>query len=295
MEHPHDAQASVQANEVGERQRPHGHVRPQLHRLVDVLRRGDALLQHEHGLVDVGHQDAVRDEARSVLARGVLLAHRRAQGERPAEGRVVRQQAPDDLHERHHGHGVHEVHADEPLRPRQAGAQLRDGDGARVRGEDAGLRQPGRHQRLEDGALRPQVLADGLDDEVEAAGLLHGCAVQAAVAYPLHKGGALGVGHASLLHLLGRPTLDEARAALEACVELVQRKDVHLRMPRGDDGDAGAHLPATHDSEALRHRGGEAAASPADRRRHRGGERHGPRSDHGAGLTPRDKRSSFAA
>src|SRR5690606_35904195 len=53
----HHREAHVQSHHVRERQRPDWLIAAQLHARVDVLGRGQALGQHEKGLVDHGHEN----------------------------------------------------------------------------------------------------------------------------------------------------------------------------------------------------------------------------------------------
>ena len=63
VQHVEDRQADVEADEVGERERSHRVVHPELHHRVDRLRRADAFHHREDRLVDHRHQDPVGDEA----------------------------------------------------------------------------------------------------------------------------------------------------------------------------------------------------------------------------------------
>ncbi len=63
VQHLLDRQAGVEADEVGQRERPHGVVHAQLHHRVDHLRLGHTLHDAEDRLVDHRHQDAVGDKA----------------------------------------------------------------------------------------------------------------------------------------------------------------------------------------------------------------------------------------
>jgi hypothetical protein len=96
-------------------------------RLVDAWRRC-ALVEEPHGLVQVGAEDPVHDEARSVLDPERQLAQFPRDGLAALE-RLVRGAGPaDHLDERHAVDGVEEVEADDPLRPLQPGLELRDGE-----------------------------------------------------------------------------------------------------------------------------------------------------------------------
>src|SRR5947209_11125790 len=69
-----DGQADVEADEVGEPQRPHGMAVPEDHALVDVRRAGHALLQHADRLQAEGHAEAAGGEAGRVADLDALLA-----------------------------------------------------------------------------------------------------------------------------------------------------------------------------------------------------------------------------
>ena len=80
MEHFGDRQAGVQADQVGQRQRPHRVVEPELDPGVDVLGRAQVFLQREASLVDQRNEDPVDDEARAVEAGHHRLAKLFGQG-----------------------------------------------------------------------------------------------------------------------------------------------------------------------------------------------------------------------
>ena len=70
-----DGHRRVEADQVEQRERPHREVAAALHRGVDVVHRRRAVLQHAHGVVEVGEQQGVDDEAGAVLhLDGVLAA-----------------------------------------------------------------------------------------------------------------------------------------------------------------------------------------------------------------------------
>ena len=78
MQHVHDGEADVEADEIGERQRPHRVIHSELHHRVDGLRRADAFHHRKDRLVDHRHQDPVRDEAGKVGGFDRRLAERDA-------------------------------------------------------------------------------------------------------------------------------------------------------------------------------------------------------------------------
>ena len=116
VKHLANREDGIQSDEISEGQRAHGRVGAQFHGLVDVLNSADALIEREHGLVDVGNQDSVGDEAWHVSRRSRLLLHslRQVQGRR--EGRLVGLERCDDLDQLHHWHWVHEVHSNHLVR-----------------------------------------------------------------------------------------------------------------------------------------------------------------------------------
>ena len=67
MQHLHDRQAGIEADEVGQLQRPHRVVGAQPHGGVDRLDLADAFIQRVDRLVDHRHQDAVDDEGREIF------------------------------------------------------------------------------------------------------------------------------------------------------------------------------------------------------------------------------------
>src|SRR5919204_5460055 len=164
-------EADVEADEVGERQRPHRMVHAEPEHRVDVLRRPDALLEREERFVDERHEDPVRDEARCVARLDGGLAE--PLGDAPHErDRVVRGLHPaDDLDELHQRNGVHEVHARDALRAAGRRGEPRDRDRRRVAREDrVGLARL--IQLAEDLLLHRHLLERGLDREVDAAKVL---------------------------------------------------------------------------------------------------------------------------
>src|ERR687885_624915 len=69
-----DVQRRVETDEVEQGERAHRVARAEHHPHVDVLARGEALLEHPHRLGQVGHQQEIDDEACAVLADDDALA-----------------------------------------------------------------------------------------------------------------------------------------------------------------------------------------------------------------------------
>src|SRR5438132_7113780 len=102
--HLTDVVRGVEADEVEQREGTHGVAAAELHGLVDVLDRADALLVRADGVEDVGHEQPVDDEAGVVAARHWLLAERLGEGVRAVEGLVAGDDGAhhlDQLHQRH--------------------------------------------------------------------------------------------------------------------------------------------------------------------------------------------------
>ncbi len=171
VEHAHDAEADVEADEVGQLEGAHRVVEADPGARVDVLRRAQALLAGAHRLGQERHQDAVDDEPGPVRGDDDLLAQLRRERADGRLGGIGRGRAADQLDERHHRHGAEEVHADEAGAPRlpHRGGQAVDRDGRRVGREDGARRRDGVERRPQ-ARLDLDVLEHGLDDEVGVRG-----------------------------------------------------------------------------------------------------------------------------
>src|SRR4051794_19403258 len=165
LEHLHDRDARVEADQVGQGERAERVREAELGDGVDRLRLGDAVVQRPHRLVDERHQDPVRDEAREVVCDGRRLAEVARELRDLAGGLVGGVAAADDLDELQDRYGIEEVHADHPVRPAGRGGKRPNRDRGRVGGEDRPRRQllVGTAEEL---FLRVRVLDDRLDHQV---------------------------------------------------------------------------------------------------------------------------------
>ncbi len=105
--------ADIEADEVRERQRPHGMGHAEHEDLIDGLGRGDALHDGVDGFVDQRHQDTVGDEASGVVDLDRGLAELLRKRVDRVEGRLRGLQAANDLDQFHDRHGIEEVHPDD--------------------------------------------------------------------------------------------------------------------------------------------------------------------------------------
>src|SRR6476661_3870420 len=248
VQHLHDRQAGVQADQVGQRQRPHRVVHAQPHYGVDRLAVAHALHQAVDRLVDHRHQDSVGDEPGVVVRLSHRLAHRLGCGHHAGHRLVAGLEAADHLHQLHQRHRVHEVHADHLLRALGGRGQAGDRDRAGVGGEDGAV--PGHLVQLgEDAQLQLDVLGRSLDQEVGVGRL--GRRLD-----PLERGVARRLVQAALLGQLRERRLDAGYGLLQ----LVRRHVAEGDFEAADGcclGDARPHLARSHhgDPPDLAHAG----------------------------------------
>src|SRR5690606_35396653 len=116
--------------------RADGVVATQAHAQVDIFGTGDALLQHEDGLVDHRHQDAVDRKAGAVAhadSRLVDAADELAGGRAGVFGGL---QTGNQLYQQHDRHRIEEVHADATFGTAADTGDPGDGDGRGVGRDD---------------------------------------------------------------------------------------------------------------------------------------------------------------
>ena len=171
VEHAHDPEADVEADEVGELERAHRVVQADPRAGVDVLGRAEALLEGAHRLGEERHQDPVDDEPGPVRRHDDLLAERgrTARGSPPRSRRPCRWPRMSSISGMT-GTGLKKCMPDEPAAPllRDGLGQAVDRDRRRVRGEDRARRRDA-IELAPERRLDREVLEDGLDDEVGVA------------------------------------------------------------------------------------------------------------------------------
>src|ERR1051325_158425 len=255
-----DVVRGVEADVVGEEQRPHRIAAAELHGVVDVVATGEPLLVDADRVEHVGHEQAIHHDPVGLAAIHHGLPERHAPGARLGyHGRVGAHGAHhlDELHERHR---VEEVEPDEALGALAEVAHLGDRQARGVRREDrARLGEP--LERTEQLFLERDVLRGGLDDQVAVGQVLE-----------LDRSGQVLL---HLVELVGRD-LAFVHAGLE---ELVDRGEALLERVRGNlahDGrearlradlrDAAAHQAAADHADFLDRHGVHASGRRWGRR-----------------------------
>ena len=155
----------VQPDEIDQLERAHRMIQPELERLVDVARRGDALHQHVERLVADAGVDARRDEARRFAHEDRLFPHPRRDLVDRVERRGRRLERLHDFDELHLVHGIEEVHAGDARRVGQCRRHLGEAQRGRVRRDD----RVRRREALDVGKeleLDVDSLGRRLDDEI---------------------------------------------------------------------------------------------------------------------------------
>src|SRR6266566_7066897 len=246
----HDRETDIEADEVRERQGSERMAHAQLHDLIYCFRCSDAFLHAEDRLVDHRHQHSVRHKARGVVDLDRHLAQL-LRDLNHFRGRLIRcLKSTYDFDERHHGNGVHEVHADDLGRQLGMRRDMCDRNRGRVRREDrAWQSQP--IEVLENLELDLGVLGRGFDNEI---GTLHGIERRARLD-SAKRLCSLRLAPCSLLHQASNVCLNRLERAGKRIggdidqrhVPALLREDVRNPVPHragADDGDC-AHAATT--------------------------------------------------
>src|SRR6266550_8154796 len=107
----------VESHEIQQRQRPHRVPAPQLHRIVDVLDRPDALFQRTNSIQKIRHEQSIHNKAGAVLRAYGGLAQFRAKRHHLVVNRRLRSNRPHHFHQFHHRHRIKKMQTDETLWP----------------------------------------------------------------------------------------------------------------------------------------------------------------------------------
>mmetsp|Transcript_41573 Transcript_41573/g.91377 ORF Transcript_41573/g.91377 Transcript_41573/m.91377 type:complete len:343 (+) Transcript_41573:156-1184(+) len=160
-----DVPYSVETDVVCELDRSHRMASAELHREVDVARRGDAALDQRDGLDEVGDEEPVDDEAFGVNASDRLLAERARKAKGRLEERGVRLLRAHDLDKLHELHWIEEMEAEHLLWSTAKLGHLRNRERRRVRCDDAPVRDR-RADLFVEWLLQRQIFDHGLDHQI---------------------------------------------------------------------------------------------------------------------------------
>ena len=161
------------------------------------------------------------------------------------EGGVVGGDAADHLDQLHQRHRIHEMNADETLRPVGRRRQPRDRDRRGIGGDDR-FRLQRRAQIGEDLALDVFLLGRGLDHESQAAMASY----FSAGLMRAERGLAVVVADRLLADLPRHVAVDGRHAGLDAVARHVVQHH-RIARQRADMGDAVAHLPGADHPDTL--------------------------------------------
>ena len=168
MQHVHNGKAGIQPNEIGQFQRPHRVVRPELERVINARHRANALIKRINRLVDHRHQNAVHDEGGEVFGAGCGFAEPFHNSGQRFIGFLIGGDAANKLDQLHDRHGVHEVEPHEAFGPIGGRSQPCDGNRRGVGGQDRIFAQM-RCKACKNLLLDRLFLGRGLDDQITGA------------------------------------------------------------------------------------------------------------------------------
>ena len=117
----------VQADQVDQRERPHGQATPERHRDVDVLPGGVVRFVHGGGVVEIAEQQRIRDEPGPVSDGDVDFAELLRECLDVVDDVLLGDDAADDLDQLHHGRRIEEVQSDDLARSVGRDGDLGDG------------------------------------------------------------------------------------------------------------------------------------------------------------------------
>src|SRR6516162_4602645 len=165
MQDLHDRQAGVETDEIGKLERTHRMVRAEFHGRIDCFDVPYTLVKGIDFFVDHRQKNPVDDKGGEILRYRDLLAEPGHELLGGLEGRVVGCDAADKFDQFHQRYRIHEVNADEALRPVGGSRQAGDRDRRCVRGDErAGLED--RADLVKNPALDVFLLDRGLDDQI---------------------------------------------------------------------------------------------------------------------------------
>jgi hypothetical protein len=248
VQHSHDGETSIETNEVGESKGSHGHGTAVLENVVNVLLFSNTGLEGDDGLVDVGHEDSVSQEARGVLGDGRDLAHSLHNLQGGGEGLGRGLQAGDDLDTLLDGHGVHEVgRNDSGGTSAGSSSNLGDGDGRGVGGQDGILLGP-LVEVSEDVKLELGDLGDCLNDHVHVG---HGRLQVGVTSDPASHGLGLVAGQTAFANVLLKQLVHELETLVQGALVGVNEVDLETGLVGSHQSDSQTHLAGANYGERV--------------------------------------------
>ena len=248
----------IDAHLVRQLERPHREPCAESHGGVDRFDGYPFLVVDSRSLLEIGTEDAGRDEAGDVfLDHDDRLAEGLGKVDGDSERGIARRVRADDFDERHEHRRVEEVHPDDLFRTFRHEGHFRDRQGRGVRRQDRLLRC-GRVEFLKDALLQIEVLEDRLDRDVRvAAGLGQ---VQGRV-NPVEGLLHLVRPDLVLLHELAEGPADPFHSTVQELLFDVPHPDLVAVQGR-QLGNPVAHLPRTDHREPHRRRSSRRKGGP---------------------------------
>jgi len=235
----------IEPHAIRQLQRAHGVLQREAHRLVDVARAGDALLQRADALVDEGNEETLHEKGWHVDGLNGREPRALAESERELVSLVARDVSAHHLHDARGRGRLWKVEPEEPLRPRRGAGKLRDGERRRGGGQD-GPRWSEPVHVPQQGHLGLEVLRNRLQDEIGIAGGLEARHRSDAPKHLLHFAGrqavVAGAGGQALSHV-------EERALENLFLDVVQKHPHSAECGRHRDAAADESRP--DDSDGL--------------------------------------------
>jgi len=164
-----DVSNDIEADRVSKGEGSHGVTSTELHAKIDIFERGITTLDEAEGFIHVRDQQAVDDEALSVLAEDGDLTDALGVVVEVVDNLLGGGGTLDDFNELHHGNGAEEVETGEVgLAVGDDGGLVVDGEGGGIGSED-GFLGSGVVDRGPELLLGGEIFEDSFDDEVRLA------------------------------------------------------------------------------------------------------------------------------
>ena len=155
----------IQPDKIQQRERTHGIPAAQLHRVINILDRPDALFIRANRIEQIRHQQPVHDESRLVRSPDRDFAQLFSKLVSRLVNVVGGRDGPHDFHQLHQRHWIKKMQPHKPLRPLHRSQQLRHRNRRSIRSENRIFLHDAIQRRIHF-LLLVHILDDGLDDDV---------------------------------------------------------------------------------------------------------------------------------